>query len=71
MTLTVDQRNSPVWGVIHAQLVRRVADLQRELEKPGALDSTNIIRGRLLELRGILIADEDVPMQEGESYQSF
>ena len=71
MTLTIEEQQSPVWGRVKEQLEERVAVLQKELERMADHDRTNMIRGGLRELRGILIAGEEVPVQEPDLTQSF
>jgi len=64
IALNQHDRQSEVWYRIAESLRTRIEDLRTDLEKTKDFDETNRLRGRLAEVRGILIAGDEPPFQE-------
>lgn len=71
IVLTTQQRESSTWLDIEQQLLARIAALQVDLENAKTWDDAQIVRGRLREIRGMMIAEQDLPKQEPDLAQLY
>lgn len=59
--LSSGERLSPIWVKFRTHCEERLESARRQLESNLTLDETNRVRGRIIELRAILKADQDDP----------
>jgi len=62
--LDLHDKNSVLWIKITSQLKDHLETLRQRLEATSDLDETNILRGRILEVRGFLKSAEQLPKVE-------
>jgi hypothetical protein len=61
MSLDVADIQSPTWAKLEEHLNKRIEVLHREIEQDGDPDKTNVIRGRIRELRKLLLLGKEKP----------
>lgn len=71
ITLNLDEKQSPVWQKVIDHCESRIQVLQRVLETDGDFDSINRARGAIKEIRAILGASHEKPMQEPDPMQLY
>lgn len=64
MNLDRVDRNSHVWEMLVERVKARLEVLRTVLENGGESEHVEKTRGRIAELRGILLAGEEVPPQD-------
>lgn len=56
-------KQSATWEKLVLQIKKRIEDLRTQLEHGNPSETDEIVRGRIKELRGILLAGEEAPIQ--------
>ena len=61
MNLTRSQRDTPVWSVIEKHLRERLDTLRRQNDKQDNEAATQLLRGRIVEVKALLSIGDDPP----------
>jgi len=60
--ITNSDRTSPTWGKIQRLCQTRILEAQQQLESALPIESTNIVRGRIIAWRELERLDRDEPI---------